>query len=236
MLPVCKDIADAITLLRTAPIENLRSAAWLEYEALPALGLNVEGRFPRHLKAYQGRGAQSWQWPNQFAKYLAFLSEREVSSYLELGLFNGGTFIITIEYLSRFASDFQALGVDVEVRPPVRTYLESAHSNVQVLNARTDDPIVCRAVAQRLWDLALIDAGHAEQECWADYQMVRDYTRLAAFHDISNDFFTGVAQVWERIASCMPRRWIAEFTEQYPELLMASGKRDYGLGIVRLRD
>lgn len=236
MLPVCKDIADAINLLRTSPIENLRSAAWLEYEALPALGLNAEGRFPQHLRPYQARGLQSWQWPNQFAKYLAFLGEQEVSSYLELGLFNGGTFIITIEYLSRFVPDFVAFGVDMEVRQPIRTYLESAHSNVQVRNARTDDPMVCRAVAQRLWDLALIDAGHTEQECWTDYQMVRDYARFAAFHDISNDFFAGVGQVWERIASCMPRRCIAEFIDQYPELLAASGKRDYGLGIVRLKD
>lgn len=236
MLPVCKDIAEAICLLRTAPIENLRSAAWLEYEALPALGLNVEGRFPQHLKPYQGGGVQSWQWPNQFARYLAFLSEREVSNYLERGLFNGGTFIITIEYLSRFSPDFRALGVDMEVRQPVRLYLESVPSNVQVLSARTNDPIVCRAVAQQLWDLALVDAGHTEQECWADYEMVRDYTRLAAFHDISNDFFSGVEQVWKRITSCVPRRWITEFTEQYPELLIASGKRDYGLGIVQLRD
>jgi len=57
---------------------------------------------PDELYQFCGRGLHYWQYPNQFSKYLVRLSQFKVESYLEIGVRHGGTFVITVEYLSRF--------------------------------------------------------------------------------------------------------------------------------------
>jgi precorrin-6B methylase 2 len=55
-----------------------------------------------------------WQYPNQFSKYLAELAAHPVDRYLEIGVRHGGTFVITVEYLSRFHPVREAIAVDLE--------------------------------------------------------------------------------------------------------------------------
>jgi hypothetical protein len=234
MLPVCRSTEDAVAAIRSAPLDALRSAAWLEYECLPALGLHRQGTWPDHLSRFQGTGVESWQWPCQFARYLANLAPREINSYLELGISHGGTLVITAEYLRRFNPSVSVAGIDIEIQPGVHAYQEMA-KDLTFLQASTRSDEAAKLITSRKWGLALIDADHSEEGCWLDYQAVRDFTELAAFHDISNDVFPGVGAVWRRLCSVLPRRRTFEFIDQYDELIKRHNRIDYGLGLAELR-
>jgi cephalosporin hydroxylase len=223
-----------VEAIRAAPLEALRSAAWLEYEFLPFLGLNDLGTFPPHLKEFCGKGVKSWQWPNQFAPYLATLSARKIDSYMELGLFHGGTFIITVEYLRRFNPSVTAVGIDMDVKPGVRAYQEIAE-DITIIEGNTRSAEALRVMASRIWGLVLVDGDHSEQGCWADYQAVRNFTRLAAFHDISNDVFPGVGAVWTRLAEAFPRHKTHEFISQYQDVIRHQNRIDYGIGLLEVQ-
>src|SRR5919199_2046912 len=102
-------------VLRRAPKESLRDPASLEHELLPRLGLSgsLPIAFPENMQPLLGTGLQPLQWPNQLAPYLVALSRYSISSYLEIGVLFGGTFILTTEYLARFASMRRAIAVDL---------------------------------------------------------------------------------------------------------------------------
>jgi cephalosporin hydroxylase len=233
MIPICISIQDAISAIRSAPLDALRSAAWLEHEFLPSLGLHEAGTWPMHLVPFQGKGVRSWQWPNQFGRYLANLSGRKIDSYLELGISHGGTFIITSEYLRRFNPMVSAFGIDLEIMPAVRAYQEIAE-DVTISETSTQSTQTSRIISGRRWGLAFIDADHSERGCWADYQAVRDFTRLVAFHDISNDVFLGVGAVWQRLMNAFPRMRTHEFIEQYQDVMRRHNRIDYGIGLLEL--
>jgi hypothetical protein len=114
------NLAAGIDLLRQTPLPRLREPDFIEKELLPQLGLNDEllNEQPASLATYlgQGFGWRIWQYPNQFSKYLVFLSSiaPPLSSYAEIGCRFGGTFVLTVEYLVRFNPEFgAALAVDL---------------------------------------------------------------------------------------------------------------------------
>src|SRR3954470_17323278 len=117
-----------IELLRTADRNTLRDPGWLERQGLPDLGLNheflYEGRWPL-LPAWlheRAGGLLAWQLPCQFGPYLAHLTRYPISSYLEIGVRHGGTFVITVEYLRRFREIEKGLAVDLSETPALAEY------------------------------------------------------------------------------------------------------------------
>src|SRR5437763_12100894 len=103
-----------LELIRERDPGWLADPANLEHELLPALGLCHDPRvYPEHLRPALGRGLKHWQTPNQFSRYLTTLARYPISRYLELGVWHGGTFVITVEYLARFNSLAQATALDI---------------------------------------------------------------------------------------------------------------------------
>ena len=84
------------------------------------------------------------------------------------------------------------------------------------------------------WDLALIDADHSEEGCFADYRRLVDLARMIAFHDTYNDICPGVGKVWDRLRTVYPARMLEEFHEQYVEVLRARNERVFGIGVLNL--
>src|SRR5438270_7431754 len=96
-------ISASVALIREAAVEDLLSEYWLQHSLLPRLGFPEGARvaLPEMLHDRVDTGLKLMQAPNQFAPYLLFLSQKNIRSYVELGVFSGGTFIVTIEYLKR---------------------------------------------------------------------------------------------------------------------------------------
>jgi methyltransferase family protein len=223
----------AARLIREASLSELRDAAFLERELLPRLGFNDEllHEFPSSLYPHTGRGLLHWQYPNQFSKYLAELSRLEIETYLEIGVRHGGTFVITVEYLSRFRPVRKAIGVDLE-RPPGLVRYAKSRPGATVLEADSQTEEFRELVrAEGPFDLVLIDGDHSEAGCRRDFETVSDHARIIVFHDIVSDPVPGVGAVWREVKQTYPDRFrFLEFTDQYPELA-EQGKSYLGIGV-----
>jgi hypothetical protein len=187
--------------------------------------------FPPSLHRYGG-GLLHWQYPNQFAKYLVELSRHRIGSYLEIGLRHGGTFVITVEYLSRFHPLERAVGVDLGRSPTLGRYAAS-RPGVEVVQADSHSAVFGRRVRDgEPFDLVLIDGDHSEEGCRRDFETVLDRARIIVFHDIVSEQVPGVAKVWQHVRRTHADRFdFLEFTDQYPELCEQTGLRYFGLGI-----
>ena len=231
---------EAADLLRRADMGVLRDASRLEVELLPALGLNQEmldeqgsgSILPESLRGFAGAGLRAWQMPNQFAPYLAQLSQYPIRSYLEVGVRHGGTFVITTEYLNRFHTIERAVGVDIADSPSTAEYARNTpRARFARLNARS--PRFRRLVRRGSpWDLVLIDGDHREQAVRRDLESVIDAARIIAFHDIVTAVAPGVRKVWDEFKSASADRFdFFEFDRQYDEVVRRTGRTWQGLGV-----
>jgi cephalosporin hydroxylase len=229
-----------LELIRTAPIEKLADAEWLEHEMLPALGLNDEmlGEFPRELYPYCGRGLRHWQYPNQFAPYLASLAGRKITSYLELGVRHGGTFLITLEYLSRFNRMDRAIAVDLIDSPFLAAYSAEKKSSVRFMVLDTQLPQSQNTITNEApFDLVLIDGDHSEQGCQNDLDLIGPHASIVVLHDIVSSICPGVPAVWKRFREGAADTWkFSEFVDQYDDVLARRGVPYLGIGMAERRD
>jgi cephalosporin hydroxylase len=223
-----------VRLIREAPLEKLLDPAYLETDLLPSAGFNDEllHEFPASLHRHTGLGLLHWQYPNQFSKYLVELSRHRIESYLEIGVRHGGTFVITVEYLSRFHPIKEAVAVDLELNPGLRRYQKS-RGGVTVMRANSHDGTFQDFVRDHEeFDLVLIDGDHSEEGCRQDFETVRDRARIVAFHDIVSDPVPGVGRVWRTVKDTYADRYeFLEFTQQYPELQEQAGVPYFGIGV-----
>jgi hypothetical protein len=230
------DVGQAVAELRSATLELLCNQDWLEHQFLLRLGLNDEvlEEFPPIFYPWCGQGLKSWQYPRQFSRYLRFLADQRIQSYVEVGCHHGGTFIITVEYLARFAELHQARALDLEESPILLHYRQQFRDFDYRICSSTSD--AGRAVLRSgTWDLALIDGEHSRAACWSDYQSLKNNTRIIALHDIVNDSCSEVGDVWKSIRNIVPSSHVFEQTDQYREVFEQTGKRFLGIGAVVFR-
>jgi hypothetical protein len=223
-----------LELIRRRDRDWLADPENLERDLLPALGFSadVPDAFPANLHDAVGVGLKHWQYPNQFARYLAHLARYPIRSYLELGVRHGGTFVITVEYLSRFHPIESATAVDIDDVPALHAYL-AEHPGVRFMKVDTSTP----RFAQRIsdggpYDLVLIDADHSYEACRNDVTLMRDHANILALHDIVDAACPGVREVWRELrAETARERDFFEFTAQYDEIVERNGSPALGLGI-----
>jgi hypothetical protein len=220
--------------LREATQDALRDATFIENELLPRLGLNDEGliQIPDELHPVCGRGLRIWQYPNQFAPYLAFLAGLNLRSYLEIGVRHGGTFVCTVEYLSRFHQLTKAVAMDLGACPSLEEYARTKPECRFIQMDSHSQEFREFLGNHALFDLALIDGDHSEDGCWQDFVVVREKASVLAFHDIVSDAVPGVGAVWRKLrASSSDEYEFFEFTEQYASVHKRTGQRFLGIGV-----
>lgn len=226
-----------VRMLQQLNREELTDAAVLE-ELLPKLGLSSSRNLvPAELRPYAGTGLWHWQHPKQFSRYLVHLASLPIRSYLEIGVKYGGTFVITVEYLSRFRDFDHALGVDANFCPSLVKY---AHRNPRAewmqVNTR-EDRFRQRVESSGGFDLVLIDGDHAEDGCRKDFEIVRPFARVVVFHDIVNEYTPGPGIVWREVKSSLADEYdFTEYTDQYPDIVKEIGKTVLGLGVAVRKD
>lgn len=206
-----------IALLRDAPLQDLSDHEKLG-SLLLKLGLNDEGmqEFPAFLHEFCGHGLRLWQYPNQYSKYLVQISKLNIRSYLEIGIRHGGSFVITTEYLRRFAPLNASVGVDIIPCPSMSEYNTlNPGAHFHAINTQSDE------FAQLLnnygsFDLVFIDSHHEEIQCRREVAFLEQYANIVALHDISNVACPGVAKVWEELKSRIDLVCF-EYVDQYLE-------------------
>jgi hypothetical protein len=206
-----------VALIRAQSPASLRDPDQLAAVIL-ALGLNDDGLedFPPALRPHCGHGLRIWQYPQEFARYLAQLLRLGVRSYLELGIRHGGTFVTTVECLGRGGTLTSALGVDIMPCPSMAEY-SRLNPAARFLELNTQSSAFERALDEHgPFDAALIDANHDEEECRHEFEVLRNRCAMLAFHDIANTEFPAIGRVWADIAKLVGYRCF-EYVSDYPE-------------------
>jgi hypothetical protein len=214
--PVAIDLS-RIALLRETSLDVLSNCAELEL-LLQQLGLNDEGahEFPSHLREYCGRGLRLWQYPNQFSKYLIRLSTLGITSYLEIGIRHGGSFVATAEYVSRFAPLERAVAIDIIPCPSMTEY-ERVNPRASFYQYNTQSIAFSQFLKeQQAFDLAFIDSHHEEPQCRRELLWVQQNARMIALHDICNVGCPGIRKVWEEFKTKRDYTCF-EYVDQYLE-------------------
>jgi hypothetical protein len=212
--PVSIDL-EKITLIHEKNLEFLSNYNNVESLILK-LGLtdDLQDEFPESLYPYCGQGLHIMQYPIQFSKYLVDLSRLKISSYLEIGVRHGGTFVATVEYLIKFYNIDFAVAIDIMSCPSITKY-KKINSQVEFIKLNTQtNQFLDFLNNYEQFDLVLIDANHQENECRNEFMAVKNKAKIVVFHDISNKDFPGVKIVWDEVKS-LNEYDCCEYIDQY---------------------
>lgn len=219
--------------LRNASEENLADAAYLE-RLIAELGLcgeNEPWELPSELSNFYDKGILLWQYPNQFSRYLCLLKEFPVKTYLEIGVRHGGTFITTIEYLSRFTTVSKGIAIDINDSPGLREYMSQENRKCDIdfyrIDSRSDEfrKIVAGCT---VLDLVLVDGGHDERTLRNDVETVLSKTNIIALHDTASVNHLSVTKICRELQEKLKSDFeFHEFHEQYDSVRDASGGLSY---------
>jgi hypothetical protein len=139
------------------------------------------------------------QYPREFARWLLLLGASRVSTYLEIGCYNGGTACLATAYLHRLNPDLRAITVDITpwffFHPLVQDLIPlQYHSGRTSLDYRG-----------QTFDAVFIDGDHSFPWALADFRNVGEAARFCGIHDVKSRHFLeseplgGVNGVWELI-------------------------------------
>lgn len=200
---------ERVKYIRESTKEQLSDPKYIE-QLMCKLGFNDEALWeqPDIVRENTG-GLKIWQYPNQFSSYLKFLSERPITSYLEVGCRWGGTFVLTTEYLKKFNNLTESVAVDI-IDSPVAQYDGGKFINMNSQSQEFKDYI-----ATKQFDLVLIDGDHTYEGAKSDYLLIKDHAKIIVFHDITSVACPGVMKIWNEIKHNYDSY---EFTQQYHEI------------------
>jgi cephalosporin hydroxylase len=194
-------------------------------EVLPTFGMNDEylSEIPKIFEPYFGWGIKFWQYPNQFSKLLTFLKDKDIDSYLEMGVRYGGTFIIINELLLKYQPYLESHALDIIPASDILHTYQTKYRDIRFWYHQTESqsPHIFETIEggdyvtpYKKLDLIFIDACHSYQCVKRDY-----YTSLMfgpkyiIFHDIANKSTKGARLAWNEIKRLHKKTH--EFVDQY---------------------
>jgi hypothetical protein len=206
---------------------------------LPTFGMNNEQLFemPKEFEPYSGWGIKFWQYPNQLSKLIIYLRDKEINSYLEIGVRWGGTFIILNEvfklsnpHLESYANDLIEASEILDIYQNKFTnnqfkYLQMASNDVYLFY--TLGPMIFKP--QPNIDCVLVDGCHTYWCVKEDYQRALNMgAKYIIFHDIVSQSSSPCKIIWNDIKK--KHRKTYEFVDQYDSV-----RGTYlGIGVVEI--
>jgi hypothetical protein len=161
-----------------------------------------------------------YQTPMQIAEALVYLSMFEINSFLEVGVFHGGNFFFTSEYLKRFNPEISCTGVDPTeyLNPEIKEIIDrEQYLSFKSLSSET--------LAGQKFDLVLIDGDHTTEWVKKDWENVGQHAKICMFHDIQGDPCPDVVEFWKKLKADYPNNIVKEF-------ISYTKKPTQGIGII----
>ena len=239
-------VSKTISAIRHLTSAECSNVNFLEHTFIPSLGLNNEmlHEQPAELSSHYGTGLHIWQYPNQLARYLAWLSRNAgaVNCYMEIGCRWGGMFILVAEWLRKSGAGIHTvIAVDpIEPSPFIDEYFKflenekkSEGSKIQTIYAKelSTAPEVRRLVEQIRPDFVFIDGGHSLGSALTDHMLVREHANVIVHHDISSQACSDIALLWSTLKQLEIGFEFFEFTDQYKSV----GGNFLGIGVMKRR-
>lgn len=183
--------------------------------------------FPIELHEYCGKGLGIWQYPCQLADYLNYIldTNKNISSYAEVGTGAGGTFIFTCNLLGKTRGLGRSYAVDIA--DPGRVHKASTIYNpydatLEVYVYRNKS--TCKFIKgnsiylveelirkQDSLDLVFIDADHTYESVKRDFQVLKDVSKIIAIGGLKKP---GVWAFWNEVKNKGDYK-CQEFCRQY---------------------
>lgn len=194
-------------------------------------GEGEEYEWPKELVSFTDKGLKIWQYPTQFSKYLTFLTQFEIDSYLEIGVAYWGTFVFTTEYLRRFRPGLKSYCIDVRV-PSLLLNLFAQKRKFEYITAKSSE-LYSHLSPDTAFDLVLVDGDHSKEGAMKDFYLVKDNAKIIAFHDIVNFKTPGAIDAWQELKREYATEYDCyEFIDQYDELMAKQPDRKLlGIGV-----
>jgi hypothetical protein len=195
-------VISAIERIGAADEADLLDLGWL-HETVCSVGLSYlsppEEIYSDMAHLVNGSHQGITQYPLEFARWLRLLAGLEISSYLEVGCYNGGTACLAAAYLRRFHPGFRAVTIDLV---PWFFFYPLVRDRIPLEYRVGETSFAFRG---RPFDAVFIDADHSFPWAWADYENVGRAARVCGIHDIDSRYYRdhedlgGVPAVWELI-------------------------------------
>lgn len=159
-----------------------------------------------------------YQIPDQIAEALIYLSNFEINSFLEIGVFQGGNFLFVSEYLRRFNLEVKCYGIDPAkfLNPEIRQIIDKEKWLIF-------SPINSNAIAGQQFDLVFIDGEHTAEWVRRDWENVGKHAKICMLHDIQGPICPDVVAFWDELKAKYPNRMIKECLK---------GNQTKGIGII----
>lgn len=199
----------------SASLDELDDIEFLSRHWIPKMGLFPDRNYADSLRGFSGtEGLQIWQDPLQLARFLQFLAVTKPSTYVEIGIAQGGTFIVICEYLRRVrGSSLRAMAIDIATPPEiVREYARREGHVLCTGKSSTSLEVASALDSFGAIDVAFIDGDHTYAGVKADHDLMRGRASVLAFHDVCN-VFVEVPKFWEALRQANPRTTF-EFIDQ----------------------
>jgi len=214
-----KNILAVQNLLRCLPVEALKEPEVVA-NLVRAFGI-VQWGPPAFgddeiFKNEHNHMAGIYQTPDQIGKALVYLSDFEINSYCEIGVFQGGNFLFVSEYLRRFNPKIKCLGIDPT--PYLnQEIIEAMDGSFMTFLSATSDQI-----AKKQFDLVLIDGEHTGDWVKRDYENVGRFAKICMIHDVQEFSCPDVVEYWNEIKT----------KESVTFLDYTSGNPSQGIGVI----
>jgi len=244
-------VSEKVAAIRSLTPEQCLDADYLENDFVPFLGLNDEALndYPKELRSHYGSGLHLWQYPNQLAKFLVWMSGnvKEIRCYMEIGCRWGGMFILLSEWLRKHSVYMQtAIAVDIiSPTPLIDEYfklLYDKNPNANPGDQHKVEPAYIREfstseevkrVVERLKpDFVFIDGDHSLRGALSDHMLVRDFARIIVHHDVHSDSCGDTTMLWNVLRQLERHDFACcQFVDQYKSV----GKNINGFGVMHRR-
>ena len=215
------EVDRAVDLIRDVSDHDRFNVDYLEHTLIPALGLNNESltEQPPELSQYFGTGLHLWQYPNQLAKYLAWLAKNAtgVRSFLEIGCRWGGTFILVNEWLKRIGAPIEkSVAIDpIPVTPFMMRYIEISSTPVIYKECFSTDPAFGIFCADFKPEMVFIDGDHGLACVMNDHLLFRESAKIIVHHDVSSNACPETSLFWNYVSNAETEFTARAFTDQY---------------------
>jgi hypothetical protein len=158
-------------------IDVLQNSKDLETDILDYFSFSCKGERTRYEDRSKIRIKQS---KTETFELYDFLKDKEIESYMEIGLQNGGSFILTTAYLAMLSPEFRlATGLDLENQCD---YLVQANPdlNFHFCNCLNYEP-------QHDYDFIFIDTNQRYESLKKTFEMYKEHcNKYIAFHDVDS--------------------------------------------------
>jgi len=134
------------------------------------------------------------QTPDQIAKALIYLSQFKINTYCEIGVYHGGNFLFSSEYLRRFNPEIKCYGVDPT--DYINASIKELIDKELWINLKS---LTSEEMKGEKFDYVFIDGDHVQPWPQRDWQNLGQHAKICGFHDLQDPGWPDVGKFWETL-------------------------------------